>query len=94
MFYRVSYTAVYWIKKGIASKISNIKTINRLLKNQYPSLLGYQRMTEPFYTWNGREYVTKNNVPIVWVDGSCLDNGRPNARSGIGCWADDDDCWS
>ena len=51
-------------------------------------------MSEPFYKWNGTEYVTKNNIPIVWVDGSCLNNGRQNAKSGIGCWAEDDDCWS
>ena len=51
-------------------------------------------MSEPFYKWNGTEYVTKNNVPIIWVDGSCPNNGSPRAKSGIGCWAHDDDCWS
>ena len=37
-------------------------------------------MTEPYFKWNGTEYVTKNNIPIVWVDGSCLNNGRQNAN--------------
>ena len=52
------------------------------------------RMTEPPFEWNGRDHVTENNVPIVWVDGSCLNNGRQDAKSGIGCWAAGNDCWS
>ena len=51
-------------------------------------------MTEPYFEWNGTEHVTDNGVPIVWVDGSCLHNGYPNAKSGIGVWASDDDNWS
>ena len=51
-------------------------------------------MTEPYYEWNGTEWVTDSGVPIVWVDGSCLNNGYSNAKSGIGVWASENDNWS
>merc|ERR1712063_166299 len=50
-----------------------------------------KKMPEPHFEWNGTDYVTEDNVPIVWVDGSCLRNGTPDAKSGIGWWADPND---
>merc|ERR1711953_1467825 len=58
------------------------------------NLTNLTEMTEPNYEWNGTEYVTDNGVPIVWVDGSCLNNGRSDAKSGIGVWASENDNWS
>ena len=49
--------------------------------------------SEPYCRWNGNYYVTEDDVPIVWVDGSCANNGYANAKSGIGCWAEDGDKW-
>ena len=48
-------------------------------------------MSQPNFEWNGTDYVSEDNVPIVWVDGSCLGNGTPDAKSGIGWWAASND---
>ena len=39
--------------------------------------------------WNNRLqcYVNRQNIPIIYVDGSCKDNDKPQyAKSGIGIW--------
>ena len=43
--------------------------------------------------WNNRLqcYVTRKNIPIVYVDGSTRNNGYPNAVSGVGVWLSDDE---
>ena len=46
--------------------------------------------------WNKRLlcYVNRHNIPIIYVDGSCKNNGKPYAKSGIGIWISENEGYS
>ena len=48
----------------------------------------------PRWDENLQCYVNDQNVPIIYVDGSCIGNGSPNARSGVGIWISENEGYS
>ena len=48
----------------------------------------------PRWDENLQCYVNDQNVPIIYVDGSCIGNGSPNAKSGVGIWISENEGYS